>query len=183
MAIDATVAGAAADSYVTVEAADLLAGDDLGPQAELWLNASTTAATREKALKRATREIDAFLDLSTARYSTSQALLFPRGSDVSGTPSVPYLPSVVKHATYEQASYLVANVKYLDEAASRRAHGLFSYQNPDGTGGSVSVDPAFGRLSPDVEALLLRSFRRRGRIGSMRIRSSLDPAPATVAGA
>jgi hypothetical protein len=175
VAIDATVAGAASDSYLTLSEAALLAGDDLGPQADGWLAAADPL--REKALKRATREIDAFVNLPSARYSTTQALLFPRDIDITGTPLVAILPRVLKIATYEQAAYLLANAKHLDEAASRRAHGLFSYSNPDGTGGSVALDPSFGRLSPDVEALLLRSFRLRGRTGSMRIRSSLDPAP------
>lgn len=179
MALDATVAGSAANSYITVGEADELAADDLGPQADGWIAAA--AALKEKALKRATREIDAFLpSAGAARYATTQALLFPLKAYVEGVLQSPALPSVVKRATYEQATYVLANAKFLDEAAARRAHGLFSYQNPDGTGGSVSVDPAFGRLSPDVEALLAAAFRRRGRVGTTRIRSSLDPAPTTM---
>lgn len=179
MPLDATVAGASANSYLTVAEADVLAADDLGPQADGWVAAAEPL--KEKALKRATREIDAFLpSVGASRYATTQALLFPLKAYVGGVLQSPALPSVVKRATYEQATYVLANAKFLDEAAARRAHGLFSYQNPDGTGGSVSVDPAFGRLSPDVEALLAASFRRRGRVGTTRIRSSLDPAPTTM---
>lgn len=181
MAIDATVAGASANSYLTVAEADALAASDLGPQAERWVAAATTVDLKERALRRATREIDAFLaDHPVARYSLTQTLRFPRSTDITGDPATPFLPRTLKDATYEQAAYLVSNAKLLDEAASRRAHGLFSYSNPDGTGGSVSVNPAFGRLSPDVEALLLRSFSRRSSMGSMRIRSSLDPTPLPV---
>lgn len=176
MAIDATVAGATADSYLTVADSVALATADIGPFAESW--AVAAAVNQEKALKRATREIDAFVDISSARYSTTQALLFPLEVDV--VDDVPFLPQVIKLATYEQAAYLLANAKIIDEAATRRAHGHFSYQNPDGTGGSLAVDSFFGRLSPDVEALLLRTFRRRGRIGSMRIRSSIDPPPVAL---
>jgi len=177
--LDATVAGAASDSYLTLSEAALLAGDDLGPQADGWLAAADPL--KEKALKRATREIDAFLpSMGASRYATTQALLFPLKAYVDGVLQSPALPSVVKRATYEQATYVLANAKFLDEAAARRAHGLFSYQNPDGTGVSVSMVPAFGRLSPEVEALFAAAFRRRGRVGTTRIRSSLAPAPTTM---
>ena len=175
MPLDATVAGASADSYLTVADADALANEDLGPQAVGWLAASVPM--KEKALKRATREIDLFIgDLGGLRYAATQRLLFPRAIDVSGTPATPFIHRSIRSATYEQAAYVLANADKLDEAAQRRARGLFAYSNPDGTGGSVAVDPAFGRLSPDVEGLLLSTFKRRVRVGTLRVRSSIEPS-------
>ena len=176
MALDATVAGASANSYLTVEDADALARADLGPQADRWLHPSTTLADKEKALQRATREIDAYVDrLGVAPYSADQALLFPRETDVAGDPLAPFLPRSIKQAAYEQATYVLTNAPALDEAAGRRAKGWFSYSNPDGTGGSLAADPLFGRLAPSVQSLLLATFRRSTTVATVRIRSSFEP--------
>ena len=176
MALDATVAGASANSYLTVAEADALAQADLGPQADRWLHASTTTAAKEKALQRATRELDAYVErLGVGRYSTDQSLLFPRSIDVSGDPEVPFLPTTIRQAAYEQAAFVLSNALALDEAASRRAKGWFSYSNPDGTGGSLAADPLFGRLAPSVQGLLLATFRRTTTVGTVRVRSSFEP--------
>ncbi len=80
--IDATVGGVLTDSYLSVAAADALARDDLGPSAARWRQSTTTLADRERALVRATREIEAHMRSSQLRYSQTQALAFPRAIDV-----------------------------------------------------------------------------------------------------
>ena len=86
MTLDATVGGTSADSYLDVATADGLAAADIGRAATAWAAASTDS--KERSLKRATREIDAYLRSSgIARYSASQSLLYPRAVDVAnGTP-------------------------------------------------------------------------------------------------
>lgn len=178
MVLDATLAGAAANSYLTVAEADALARDDLGTTAERWLAASVP--DREKALIRATREIDLFVaDAGGMRYSATQALLFPRAVDVTGTPALPFLHRSIRAAAYSQAAYVLENAKRIDQAASRRARGFLRFDENDGPSGELALDPAFGLLAPHVEGLLVAAFKRRVKLGTLRIRSSIEPA-ATV---
>lgn len=149
MALDATVAGSAANSYLTAVEADAFAVADLGSNAKAWLEA--TDEDKDAALIRATDEIDSTI-VRTTPYDSDQALLFPRFSDVNG--STPYLPTRLKKATYLQASFLVKNASLLDDAASRRARGLVNFSNPDGTSGQVAANPGWGALHPRVEAML-----------------------------
>lgn len=79
--MDATVGGSLADSYLSLAAARALAEQDLGPAASRWLEATVPDLKREAALRRATREIDAYLRDSGVRLSTTQALLYPRAVD------------------------------------------------------------------------------------------------------
>lgn len=161
MALDATVAGASANSYLTVAAADALAAADLGRNATGWLAA--TQPVKEAALQRATREIDAFFPTTGMwlRYSYTQALLFPRPMDASGSPLAPYVPAGVLQACFKQAAYLVANANTIDDAAARRARGLFSFSDSEG-GGSVALDPTFGLLAPEAVGYL-QPLRAGGR--------------------
>jgi hypothetical protein len=130
MALDATPAGASADSYLTVAAADALAGADLGPEPALWLNAATTTAIKEAALKRATREIDAYLRSGWTRHSPTQALRFPRSIDVN-TSGSPIIPVDLQRATYQQAIYLNKNATILAAANRRRARNVSNASEPD----------------------------------------------------
>lgn len=172
MTLVVTVGGATSNSYLSLIEADAYASQgDLGRQADRWLTAGP--ADKEKALIRATREVSVYLgDIGGTPWSATQALLFPRATDVDAS-AVPFLLTMVKLATYHQAVYLLENAELLDDASSRRARGLFSYQNPDGTGGSVALDPAFGRMAPAVEAIDLSALRRGTKIGSIRVRSSV----------
>lgn len=156
MALDVTVAGAAANSYLTVAAADALATADLGRQAKEWLAA--TVDTKEAALRRATRDLDDFVETVPSRWSYDpalgvplQSLLFPRGIDALN--GVPFIPVNVARATYEQAAYLVRNADVIDDAAARRAQGLDNFSNPDGTGGSLTKT-YMGDISPRARRLL-----------------------------
>lgn len=147
-----TVAGATSNSYLTVAEADALATNDLGPDAKGWLTAARD--DKERALIRATRECDAFLGSAGEVYTTLQALLFPRSIDVTDAiPPVPYLHVNVRMACYEQATYVLANAKLLDEAATRRSRGLVQWADDSGSG-SPSIDPLYGRMSPDAIAYL-----------------------------
>jgi len=129
MALDATVGGASANSYLTVEEADALAAADYGPEVSTWL--SVGAEAKGQVLMRATREIDGYLRTGWPPYATDQALLFPRAIDVTGSPAAPYLPRTLKLATYEQATYLLRNAAVIDQAAARRARDLQSASEPN----------------------------------------------------
>lgn len=152
MALDATVAGSSASSYLTVGEADGFAVSDLGTNAQKWREAHPE--TKEAALIRATAEIDEFVGRVARSYATTQALLFPRWDDLIPGTSTPFLPVRLKRAVYLQAAYLIANADLIDGAASRRSRGLVNFANPDGTSGQVADDGSFGRLSPRAETIM-----------------------------
>lgn len=167
MALDSTVAGAQANSYLSVADANALATDDLGSEAIAWLEA--THEQREKALKRATREIDGYLRSGWARYSAAQALLFPRAIDYAGTPIAPLIPRNVELACYEQATYVLKNATVIDNAHTRRARDMHSASEPN-----ISYTERPDADTPaisDAALLYLEGYRRAG--GSRRIRSVL----------
>lgn len=152
MPLDATLAGASANSYLTVAAADVHALDDLGRNRTAWLAA--TVEDREAALIRATEEIDATVGRVDSYAVVGQRLLFPRSWDVVTGTTTPKLPDRLAKAVYLQASYLIANANLLDDAAARRARGLSNFSNPDGTSGQLSSDSTFGTLHPRVDRML-----------------------------
>lgn len=175
MALDATVGGATANSYLSVADADAAADVDLGRYSEKWVAAPLDR--KERALMRATREISRHLG-PQSRYSTTQALPFPRSIDYTGVePAVtPFLPADLVRATFEQAIFLNANAEVLDDAATRRAQGTFS-QSDDSGSYSLAVDPQLGRMAPEALAALasLRAIARGSArtIQSVRLASSL----------
>lgn len=101
--IDATLAGATANSYVTLAAADTYF--ETVPDSSTWTDKTTDAKNR--ALISATRWIDA-LSFYGNRCSTTQALRWPRtdytvdGVDLACT----VIPDGIKVATYELARAL-----------------------------------------------------------------------------
>lgn len=149
MVLDTTVGGVSAVSYLTVAEADAIAGTRIGPYAEKW--AAADEATKEKALQTATRDVDEHVGPSTS-YSTTQALEFPRADDLDAA-SNPIILKAVREATYEQAVYLLVNAQALANAATRRAQAMFTFNQPD-VSGSITIDPEFGRFSPDAHRLL-----------------------------
>lgn len=161
--IIATPGAADANSYLTLEEADEIATlRGLGPAATGWLDG--TDADKEKALIRATSEIDAELGSVGIRYAADQALLLPRYTDkVDGDPVI---ISSVRLATYEQAVYLLANAEVMDNANARRARGLISFSDDDGSGSVVAARPDFGTMSPQA-LMYLRQLRNLGR-GNLR---------------
>lgn len=166
MALDSTVAGSTADSYLSVAVADGFAAADLGPEAAAWLAAVT--ADKEKALKRATREIDGFLRSAWSRYSSTQALLFPRLIDYSGSPAVPLIPRNVQLACYEQASFVLKNAAVLDHARTRKARDVQSASEPNLSFSERTADSA--PVLSDAAIHYLEGYRRAG--GSRGIRST-----------
>lgn len=133
MTLDATVAGASANSYIDLAAADVFAASiDSGPEAIKWLEDASTDAECERALQRATSEIDSYVKSGWPRYSTTQALQFPRSIDApSGSPVI---PSDIKKATYHQAAYVLKNATIIDKANARHARGLSQYSEPNNSG-------------------------------------------------
>ena len=171
MALDSTVGGAQAESYLSVAEADTLAGLSLSSFAAAWTNAQL--AKKENALRVATRDVEVRVG-AVDRWSDAQALYFPRAVDVAGTPAIPFIPSLVRQATYEQAAFLLANQKVLDHAATRRARGMFSFTEDDGPSGTLAIDPTVGRLSPEAERLMQALIRTSsgGLSGSIPIRTT-----------
>jgi len=168
MALDTTVAGATADAYISAAEADVFAANRLGRFSARWLLTGTGALTvdqKENAILQATVDVDAHIR-STIPYSATQRLAFPRTTDYIGTPAVPFLDRLVKEATYEQAAFLAVNADLLDDAATRRARGMFSF-NDDDVSGSLAVDSSLGRFSPRASMLL----RDLGGTGHATVRS------------
>lgn len=151
MAIDTTIGGASADSYLSVAEADAYAAADLGRNATAWAEAQTD--TKERALKRATRDLSRIAGYTGARWSFDQALVFPRSIDLDPVTGLPVLPVPLKNATAEQAMYVIRNANVIDDAASRRARGLSNFTEPD-VGGQLADDPDFGAISPRAIELL-----------------------------
>lgn len=170
MTLDATPAGAAADSYLTVAAADALAGEDLGPERDAWLKADVE--TKERALQRATREVDAYVATGWPQYDGAQALVFPREIDVDAGGD-PIIPRKVVLATYQQALYVLKNRDALAAMNAHRAAG--GTVDPDA---AYSVDPQNGPAVISPMAMhYLAGFRtaprisKGGSVRSARVRS------------
>jgi hypothetical protein len=161
MAIDATVGGASANSYLTVAAADLLAASELGRDMKAWVAA--TVDEKEAALLRATEEVDAEVGRVAYPATTTQALLFPRRDDYVQATGIYYVPGRLQRATILQAAFLLRNADLLDDAVSFRARGLQNFSNPDGTSGQLADDASFGRMHPRAQALLT-SFAAEGAV-------------------
>lgn len=146
--LDAEVAGASANSYLTVAEADELAAADaiLGSK---WL--STPEDERARCLVAATRDCERFKGDAGPAWSTTQARRFPR--TVDAVAGVPFLPRPLRQATYEQAAHLLANAGLIRDAQARRAQGTLSQQDANG-GWTAALDPRFGRYAPGmIEAL------------------------------
>lgn len=154
MALDTTVGGASADSYISVAEADAIAVNRLGREAEAWQNAQVV--DKERALRQAAVDIDTLVN--GRPYSDAQMLGFPRYVDTDDS-LVPFIPARVRQAQYEQAAYLLANADVISDAASRRARGLFSFAE-DNLSGSIALDDTTGLLAPRAMQLM-RSISNR----------------------
>lgn len=150
MPLDTTPGGSASDSYLSLADSLTYATNDLGRFADGWI--ASDDGTREKALRRATRDIDRWVGQTGDRYSADQALAFPRWEDIDSD-GIPFIPRVLEEATYQQAIYVLANADVLDNAATRRARAQTNFTEPN-VSGTIATDPAFGRLAPETERLL-----------------------------
>lgn len=131
MTLDATPAGADANSYLTVAAADALAGEDLGPERDVWLKADVEL--KDRALMRATREVDGYVATGWDPADADQALLFPRETIDVDAAGDAIIPRKVVLATYQQALYLLKNKDVLAAMNAHRARA-----------GDVDPDSAYG---------------------------------------
>jgi hypothetical protein len=150
MALDVTPGGSASDSYLSLADALSYAQSDLGLFADAWVAADDP--TREKALRRATRDIDRWVGSTTDAYSTTQALAFPRWEDTDDA-GLPIIVVPVEQATYEQAKYVLSNAEVIDNAATRRARALTTFTEPN-VSGQLAEGLSYGRLAPEAERLL-----------------------------
>lgn len=179
MALVATPAAANADSYLTVAAANTLAGADLGPEADGWT--PTVDASKEKALKRATREINAALDSGWAPFDPAaqrtSGLIFPREIDTDAG-GVPIIPREIELATYEQAKFVLANASVIDSASTRRARNMQSAAEPNTSYSQPNPDELWNRLA-DGARHYLSGFRAAtppkssGGLRSLRVSAGL----------
>lgn len=107
MALDSTIGGASADSYISVADADTYHGNNLNVTD--WTGASSS--DKEKALKMATRLLDERIDWNGSKYTEAQALRWPRSNvnDRDGySVSTSEIPTDVTNATAEFAKFLIA---------------------------------------------------------------------------
>lgn len=176
MAIVATAGSASADSYLTVAAADELAGADLGPEAEAWTSADL--GLKEAALRRATREVDSYVATGWPPFDVDQALVFPRETMDEDGDGVAFIPRKVVLATYQQALYLLKNK---DALAAMNAHRATAGSvDPDA---SYGVDPNNGPsiISPMAQHYLagFRTAPRPGKGGGVRSMRVASGFPGT----
>ena len=113
MALDATIAGASADSYISVADADTYHGTNLNVTD--WTGASNDS--KERSLKMATRLLDERIDWVGSKNTDAQALRWPRG--LVTTPDgyaveTTEIPTAVTSATAELAKYLIAGDRVAD---------------------------------------------------------------------
>lgn len=169
MVLDATVAGAAANSYLTVAEADAFAAGD-PVSGDAWLAALDDA--KERSLIAAAEDVDLYRRAAGVRYVTTQARLFPRSVDWIGTPPVAFVLPDVKRGQYEQAVYLLRYGALIADSQARRARGLYSFSDDDGSG-TQALSPDFGLYAPKMT-------ERLDRIGSSgRARMTLVSVPMT----
>ena len=149
-AVDTTPAGADANAYIEVADIDTLAGADVGRYATHW--ATLDADHKERAVIRATRDVDAYVGYLDPQHTPGQALLFPRWYDVDDT-GAPAIPATVVQATYEQAIYVAKVGDIIDDDGTRRARGLsnFSEQN---VSGALAADSHLGQYAPRMRRIL-----------------------------
>lgn len=102
--IDATVGGAAANSYLTIAAADALAESTLGTLA--WTTATSDEKTR--ALITATRGLDTLTWIGT-RADPDQALDWPRSGATCDDIEYPddAIPEAIKYSAFDLANTLL----------------------------------------------------------------------------
>jgi hypothetical protein len=156
----ATPGSPTANSYLTVADADTIAlVQGLGEASDAWLAAGNDR--KERALIRATAEVDAYIASAGTTYTLDQPLLFPRLYDAVG--GVPYIIPNVRMATFWQAVHLLVNADLLDRANTRRARGMISFSDDDGSGSMVSVKPEFGMLSAQALTYLQAVGRTTGQ--------------------
>lgn len=173
MAIDATVGGEDANSYVTLAEADTYMGERL--HTEAWDAADEENATKEKALLMACRHLERLRCHEAggpAYTSPYQALTFPRVRDTDPDAGDYIIPDPVKDAQCEEALALLSHGQESERRARLQESGVESFSveglsesyvtASQGSGGSGQVP----LISPDA-LLLMQSYRTKmGRIAT-----------------
>jgi hypothetical protein len=132
----ATVGASDANSYLSVAAADSIAGTMLSTLK--WGTATTDE--KGKALIAATRYLDQ-LDWVGSKASTTQALLWPREEATCGEKSYAnnVIPDEVKYATFDLADALLNDTTLLKPANAGLAELIPGIPNADLKSASVDV--------------------------------------------
>jgi hypothetical protein len=189
MALDATVGGAASDSYVTLVYADaFFAGHYSLAKASAW--AALTVPQKESALRRACTVLDTIrvldtelgsgalpialvqrdtFDLTLHRLEFGQLLSFPRNIDLIPGTYTGYIPNAVLESQCEQAIYLLT---FDESVIVSRLSGL---NHLTVQAGSVRVSQGFAGsgaggsggatyLAPMVIEMMRPFFRKTTRI-------------------
>lgn len=132
----ATAGATNANSYLTVSAADDLAGDYLGTLS--WTTATTD--NKGRALIMATRYLDQ-LDWIGSRASTTQALAWPRTDAACGEQSYSstVIPAPVKQACFDLAEALLATPTLLRTAGAGNAELIPGIPNASLKAATVDV--------------------------------------------
>ncbi len=164
MALDATVNGSSADSYITVSDADAYHAIHL--YATTWTTAST--ANKEIALKMSTRILDEKVDWSGARATSTQSLAWGRTgvTDDGQTVSSTEHPQAVKNATAEFARHLLG----ADLTLNSDSKGISSM-------GVGSISLTFDKndtsaVLPDIVQEMLRGWgdiNARSKFGTVKV--------------
>ena len=156
MVLDPTPGGVDSDAYISLDEAESLAADDMGPEASRWKKPESDDAERERAIKRATVELDAYLRSSHPPYNPGQALRFPRSDVDVDAQGEPMIPATLRRATYHQAAYTLLNSKVIDGANARGARGQSQYSDAGASG--TEADPKLNQIS-DRALLFLTGYR------------------------
>lgn len=167
MAIDATVGGADADSFVSVAEADTYHADD-NVHTTAW--AARDTADKEAGLRMATRVIDSMAFIGY-RQTTTQALSWPRYNAYQDGVliSSAIVPDRVKWATAELAEWLLAE----DRSAPSPGHQI---EEAKVGGLRVAFRQDSGGIRADMPELVVHYLRPlvrgsvRGNSGQVRVR-------------
>lgn len=168
MALDATPGGAAADSYATLAEFDAYLAAHLDGAAV----ATKTNDQKERALKTATRQMDAYLVWGGSAVTLTQALAVPRSGltdpQTGATISTATIPARVRNACCEQARLLLASGDRTTESAAD-AEGLEAIKAgsvelrfKSGSGGN-EVRSA---LAPSAYAFIASWVTQAGQVGA-----------------
>lgn len=158
MALDTTIGGASADSYVSLVEADAYFASRFG--SDSWTSLSD--ADQEKALRQATREVDRSRFIGS-KWSSEQALQFPR-VDTYSDDETAEIPSLVKQATCEQALWVATHAATGGRSVRQQlqSEGVTSFRV--GSASETFSGDRLEALCPEARSLLSQWITRWGRI-------------------
>lgn len=155
--LDATVAGASADSYVTLVDAEAYFAARVGVDA--W-DALATDEDKERVLRQATRHIDR-LRFRGCKLTTAQALQFPR--DVQEEPT-DEIPRAVQDACCEEALWVATHAAGGGRSSRQRVQAEGVVQFRVGQASEQFSGRGSSSVGPEAADLLARLISRTGSI-------------------